>query len=81
MKLKGETTILYVVQFSISEQRSPNVKFEVERRCTLYTANGPSARTVCIKQSIGFLYSFPPALDNTFTEPDPGAGPSVGCPR
>jgi len=50
-------------------------------RRTLYTANGPSARTVCIRQSSGFLYNFPTAFFEIPTDGDSGTGPSADCPR
>jgi hypothetical protein len=54
---------------------------KVTKDYTLYTAKGPSARTVCIKQSIGFLYNFPLAFFVKSTAGDSETGPFADCPR
>ena len=76
-----EHTIWCEVQFLADEQRTPGMRSCLNDVHTLYTASGPSARTVCIKQSSGFLYNFPVAFFNVSGMGEPADGFSVVFPR
>ena len=67
-------------QSLVNAQKIPKVSTRLSA-ATLYTANGPSARTVCTRQSSGFLYNFPPAFFEILEEGDSGMGPFLAEPR